>query len=643
MADGTTFDIDLAVKAEGVQSAADLLDRFAQRLDTASKTAIDAAKSVQAGEVAYKQAETAYDRASKALERINVAMESASGKKLENLIARQGEASKAVSAAKLALDGEATALDKLRDSAASADKQVEALTAAQASAKKATDAQKKSQAEGYAANELLASSLGKLGGPLGAAGQKAFELKGAWDKMSRALGAAGPYAAIAVAVVAIATAVAAVAVAAAAAVVHVAAWAVGLADAARTQGLLAAGIAHSVEGGRELDSAITSLAKRVPQTTDELTSMASELAKSGLRGKELSDTLERNAVAAAKLKFGPEWQSQMTSLEQSQKRLKSGLTSLFSGLKIDALLEQLSVLVGTFDESAASGRAIKVVFESFFQPVVDGATGLVPVLRHAFLQFEILTLKALIAIKPFGSTIVKVGEAFAVVAAIGLAVFAAGVAAVVVVLAQVAAAIVVPIALFAAIAAGAAYAGAKIYEFGSNLVTSVVTGVQSAWTSLTIFASTLVDIFSTISLVDVGARIIDGLVGGITSGASAAFAAVSNVADGVVTAAKNALGIASPSKVFAEIGAFTAQGMTQGIEGSSGSVEAAMTDLVAPPEPSASAPSGKDSGSAAGAITYQITIQAAGGTAEDIAEKVRQVLIDLTEGAAVQLGAVVPT
>lgn len=643
MADGTSFQIDLAVKAEGVSSAADLLDRYAAKLDTASKASESASAAVKAGETAYKQAESSYDRASKALERINVAMQTASGKTLENLVTRQAEAARAAQSARVALDGEALTLDRLRSSAAAADTQVDALTQAQTAAKKAIEAGKKAAADSSAANELLAGSLGKIGGPLGVAGQKAFELRGAWDKMGKALGEAGPYVAIGVAFVAIAASIAAVTVAAASGVAQIGAWAVGLADAARTQGLLAAGIAHSVKGGAALDDKVTDLARRLPQTTEEIVSMADQLSKTGLRGKALTDTLEKNAIAAAKLKFGPDWQKQMISLEQSNKRLRANVDGLFSGLKIDALLEGLSSLVGLFDESSSSGAAIKVVFESLFQPLVDGATGMVPVVRHGFLQFEILALKALIAIKPWGSTMMQAAKFVGLVGAVMLGVLAVGIGVVVVLCAALVGAIVGPIALFAALAVGLVYLGGILIDVGSKFVTGLVDGITEAWTSAKAFGSQIIDALSNISLADVGAALIDGLVTGITSGATAVINAVTGVATGAIDAAKKALGIASPSKVFAEIGAFTAEGMEQGIDRNSGSVEAAMTDLATPPDAAQQGGGGGGRESAASAgHTFQITIQAAGGTAEDIAEKVRQVIIDITEGAAIQLGTAVP-
>jgi hypothetical protein len=611
---GTSFAIDLAVKQDGVASAADQLDQYAARLDAASKAAVDASAAVKAGDTAFRQAESTYDRASKALERVNASLKPISEAKHTALV-------QAVAAAKAALDGEASTLDKLRTSAAAADKEVEALTQAQRDAKKASDEEKKSKAENLARNEQLASSLGKIGGPLGAAGQKAFELKGAWDKMSKAIGVAGPYIAVAVALVAVAAAIATVAAASAAAVVQVAAWAVGLADAARTNTLLAAGMVQSTEGGEDLSAVIDDLNKQFPLTREEVSSMAAELAKTGLRGEALFSKLTEGAEKAAKAKFGPEWQLQMQSLEQQQKRLKAGFNGLFSGLKIDSLLSGMSSLVDLFDESAESGKAIKVVFESLFQPVVDGATGLIPVVRAAFLQFEILALKALIAIKPWGSTIVTVAEVIAVLGGVVLAGLAVALGAVIGLVAAFAAVLALPFVAVGALVAGVVYLGSALAGLGK----------------------TVVDALAKFSLVDMGKDLIAGLAAGVTSGAGAVVAAVEGAASNAILAAKKALGIASPSKVFAEIGMYTGEGMQQGVERSSDGVQSAMTDLATPAlERSGSAPAAPAPAAAGGGNVVYITIQAAAGTAEDIAEKVRSVMLDVLEGAAVQVGTAVP-
>ena len=64
-----------------------------------------------------------------------------------------------------------------------------------------------------------------------------------------------------------------------------------------------------------------------------------------------------------------------------------------------------------------------------------------------------------------------------------------------------------------------------------------------------------------------GEDLINGLKEGITGAIDGVVSAVKNGVENVVNAAKGLLGIASPSKVFAEIGDFTMQGLAKGIAG----------------------------------------------------------------------------
>lgn len=81
------------------------------------------------------------------------------------------------------------------------------------------------------------------------------------------------------------------------------------------------------------------------------------------------------------------------------------------------------------------------------------------------------------------------------------------------------------------------------------------------------FGSALVNGLTSIpgKVAEIGKQIIDGLVGGIKNGVGAVTGAIKDVADSAVNAAKNALGIHSPSRVFAGIGRYVAQGLGVGI------------------------------------------------------------------------------
>lgn len=81
--------------------------------------------------------------------------------------------------------------------------------------------------------------------------------------------------------------------------------------------------------------------------------------------------------------------------------------------------------------------------------------------------------------------------------------------------------------------------------------------------------------------VTVGTNIIQGVAEGITKGIETIKTAARNAAQKALTAAKNVLGINSPSKVFAnEVGKWIPAGMAEGISGNLKVVKNAMNDMI---------------------------------------------------------------
>lgn len=654
MADGTKFEIDIDVPADSAETAAASLARLGDQLTSAGAAAQAAADAVKSGEAAYASAERAADGAAKALEKLNVAAEAQAGKlqaaldvgdvkgaeraaaKLTALTIRQGEAAAKSRAAKLALDSQAASLDRLKVASGAAGEAQKKLAASHSAAKKSAEAIAKAQeaAAGSGKVNEMAEAFGSLGGPLGTLGQRGFGAADALGKLKSSMGSAGIYGAIALAVVGLATAFATLTAAALAGVAAITKWAVGLSDANRSARLLSDGIAGSVAGGRELDKAIKSLGARVPQTSDELRSMAADLAKSGLKGQALSDALEDAAVKAARLKWGPDFEKETKSLDNQARRLKENISGVFGGLKIDRLLDGVSKLVALFDETSITGKAIKVVFESLFQPLVDGLADLAPKMVSAFIQFQIWVLKALIAIKPFGSTILSVAKAFGMLAAV-VAVMSAGFAV----------AVIAPFAILAGLMTAGVLliqqAAAGFYALG----VAIVSGAGSAIAWITEKFNAIVAFLHGLSLSEIGSQLIAGLAQGIMGGGAAVLSSITGVVGGAIDAAKGLLGIASPSKVFAEIGANTAEGMAGGVEASTSAVQGSLESMVSPPEAQAS---GGEAAAATGGGGGGLNLSGAtfvfNGVegAEDAEAKFGALLTRLLEGDAAGLGAEVP-
>lgn len=621
MADGTQFQIDIDVPSGGTSTAADAVARLAAQLEEAGAAATAAADAVKAGEAAYSQAEKAASRAALAVEKIGQSADAQRGKlaaalqagdvsgaeraqaAIDKLTQRQAEAVTKAEAAKAALAGEAAALDKLRAAAKAAEGAEEQLEKAHTQADSAAKAQKKTQdqaAAGIGKVNEIAEGLGKLGGPLGQAGQKAFGAAEGFKKLGSSLGSAGPYVAVAVAIVAIATA----AIVATAALT---AYVIKLSDAADTQSRLYAGMVDSVKGGTALEGAVNKLASRVPLTNEKLRSMASELAKTGLRGQELEDALTSAAEKASEAEFGPEWAKQVNSLSKQSELFQLHLSQLFR-LKTDGLQAGLAKLVALFDETSTTGKAIKVVFDSLMQPLIDGLTDLIPIIIRTFIQFEIWALRALIAIKPYGSQIKFVAEAVATLAAVVVGV------------------LVVAFAVLAtasvAFIAGISFAF-KILADTIGFVIDKVSGV--------------VDWLKGLSLTEIGTALVEGLVNGITGGSGAIVQALTGGVSAAIDGAKKLLGIASPSRVFAEIGANTTEGMVQGIDAGAGDVQGSLEALVTPPAAGAPVVGNTSSTTSAGGNVFNFTIN--GGDAKAIATAIRDEIQAFFDGAVDSIGA----
>ncbi len=665
MAEGTSYEIDIPVSGAQATAAAASLDGLAISLERAGAASKSAASAVAAGQVAYAQAEANANKAAVAAERLGVAALAQEGKlaaaleagdtasidkaeaKLANLVARQSEAEAKSVAAGAALAEQVSSLDGLMASAGAAAaeeeslaSQLDAVTVAEeanaSAASAAAEAQASLASSGSEAGGSLRSvsgALGKLGGPLGSAGQSITGVANAFGKLA-AMGPVGIAIGIAVAFVAVVAAVGAAGFA-------LLKFGIANADAARTSALLTQGIAGSVAGGLALDKTIADLGNKVPIAADELRNMAADLAKSGLKGDALSTALEAAAVKAAKLRFGPNFAKQMLSLDLQSAKLKENIGAMFGGLEIEGILTALSKVVALFGVNSATANAVKAVFESVFQPILDSAEAMLPKVISAFLQLEILALKALIgikrAVKPLGpefQLVTDVVAGFATQAAVALGV-------VIAVVAIAAYNVLQFLRVVHEVREGLNQAGAASVAFGQAVAGGVAYGIGFMMAKFTEAKAFL----AAIDLGQIGRDMVAGLAAGINSGASAVVDSIRNVAAGAVTSAKNALKINSPSKVFAEIGMSTAEGMSDGVEASAGAVQGSLESMVEPPRAGANSGAGAPAAAGGGpnfaGATLTFILNGVAG-AEDAEARIRKVVLDYFEGVSMQGGGGVP-
>lgn len=119
------------------------------------------------------------------------------------------------------------------------------------------------------------------------------------------------------------------------------------------------------------------------------------------------------------------------------------------------------------------------------------------------------------------------------------------------------------------------FAVGKIGEWVGNMVVTVTTEVPKIVSSVVGEFKKLPD-----ELRKLGKFIWDGLINGLKDAWSTVTNGIKSFTDGFVNGFKDALGIHSPSTVFAEIGGYIDQGLANGITGALGYVNDAMNKLV---------------------------------------------------------------
>ncbi len=115
-----------------------------------------------------------------------------------------------------------------------------------------------------------------------------------------------------------------------------------------------------------------------------------------------------------------------------------------------------------------------------------------------------------------------------------------------------------------------------------------------------------------------GAALVDGLARGIQDSIDMPRKFIAMMANDAIATFKEVLGIQSPSTVFAELGAYTAQGFAQGLDGAGGRVDAAVGAMV-------SVPSTSGRGSAP-VINLTVELDGAGKDAEELARRIAELL-----------------
>jgi hypothetical protein len=510
-----------------------------------------------------------------------------------------------------------------------------------------------------AINDLKTAS-GAAGGPLGGLVARAGGLRG--------LFAGG---ALAAGVVAVAAALLAVAAAATYAAVALFKFGVASADARRNEHLHLEGLTklrfwfHTTRGNAdEMQASIDRVSGSVAVGRDQVAKYTEQLYRMGLRGAKLDQALEGAAITAsvqgeaaasrfmgwaaganmagksvkaltddAKARLGGILAKQMLSLDVQTKKLHESFAALFAGLKLEPLLNGLKLVTDLFSQSTASGRALKAMLQTAFQPIVNGAESAGLVVKRFFQGMVIAALTAGIALLKvrnwlrgvFGdSEILKGMRAQDLAVKAGMLAF--GLFAGALTLAAGAAAALA--ATLAPIAAAVWFVVGPLLDLAQTFVAVHRSAFALDWRGL-------------------GVSVVQGIVSGLKSGASWIATTMKDLGASALKSFKSVLGIASPSRAFMRVGVELPRGVQAGIAAGQPALQrdlAAMVPVETARVPGPAAPDAPSRGPATPAVQVNLggvalTVQTAATDAKGIAADLEQPLLDVLRRVLTQVGA----
>ena len=450
----------------------------------------------------------------------------------------------------------------------------------------------------------------------------------------------------------VAAAALAVAAAIGAALVAMARYALSVVDARRSellhiQGLLALRRAHgyATTSANEVQSAIDRVADSTGLARNELSSYAMQIARSGVRGEQFNSILETTAMVASaagdaaaqtfreqatwaaragqsveglaqrwRNRFGAIATAQSLSFDRQLTRLHENISQLFSGLNINGFLNGFHRIVSIFSQSQESGRALKTLLNGIFGPLLGSTEGwgrtLETVIKRGIifaLRIHIAFMRFLIAFRSFSAT----RFAHGIVNAARMVLDSI---------------LEIPRTIIAVI-------GSVFGLLGDT--------VSSLWNAINDFAhwfDGLVDVFRNGSWTDIGRYVVDGIINGLTAQAHRVRDNLTNFARSLTTSFRDALGIHSPSRVFANLGLQIPRGVEQGIERGRGAVNEAASELVDAPQ--VARVSRTESRSVTSVGDIHITVHAGDVKDENkLAQRIREELESILEGVGIHLGA----
>ena len=278
--------------------------------------------------------------------------------------------------------------------------------------------------------------------------------------------------------------------------------------------------------------------------------------------------------AAVKARFGDLAKRQLLALPEQINRARENLRNIFAGVQVDKFLVGLGKVLDLLDETTASGRTLRALAKTVFQPIVDFVgSDILPKVRTFLMGMSIaildvvnMSLRAYIWLKKtFGDVELFKGIDGAEVA------FTAGKVAVYALIAGIS----ILTGLFFALQAAVSVVITPIWAIPAAIAAIIAHIV--ALKNLVVDAVTMKD-----STKDAGNDAAKGAADGVKEGAPAFNAAMKDLAKGGKEAFEEELKIASPSKEMRATAKWIGPGVAQGVDDGAPVVEKAMSRLVDP-------------------------------------------------------------
>lgn len=339
----------------------------------------------------------------------------------------------------------------------------------------------------------------------------------------------------------------------------------------------------------EMQDAITKVSASSALGRDRIAQYAEQLYRTGLRGQNLTDALEgvatvasvqgeamasmfegqaasaaRSGVAVRRLaddvkaRLGGIASAQLLDLNVQSQKLHESFSALFAGLHIEGALEGLKSVTDLFSQNSETGKALKLLVETMFQPLIDQIDTGGPLVKRFFQGMVLAALDVAIAVQKtrlwfkqtFGASDILSGMASTSNAIL-----------------------VGKIALYSFIAALGIVAVAT-----AIMMAPFILGVAG----IGVFVAALVGAYNWLkglSWTDIGSGLIDGFFNGINAGISKVVGAIKNLGHAALEALRVALDSHSPSRLGDKIGFTIPQGVAQGQDRGRGLVRASAMAL----------------------------------------------------------------